>query len=319
MSKEKYRALCQTEESIPIFSQDWWLDVVCGEANWDVLLIEKNDRILAAWPLYIPLRGVVTMPPYTQTMGVWFAPTSDDTKYHSTLEKRQALCNQLIEKLKTRVFLQNFNYAFTDWLPFYWKGYKQTTRYTYLLKDLNNRNVLRENMNRQMRRNIRDARNKFNIEVKSGVAADSFIQIQDQTFERQRLRNKQDPHVLRHLIAACRERKQGDIWGGYDSDGQLHAAAFVVWQKRSAYYIAGGGNPSFRHSGAHSLVLWEAIKQVSQYTDTFDFEGSMLPGVERFFREFGGVQTPYFAVSKGKIGLLDRAIIKLSKAYRCKT
>ena len=39
----------------------------------------------------------------------------------------------------------------------------------------------------------------------------------------------------------------------------------------------------------------------------------MLPGVERFFREFGAIQTPFFTISRGKLSLLDRARIKLSK------
>ena len=38
--KEKYQELCKYEKSIPIFSKDWWMDAVCGEDNWDVLLVE---------------------------------------------------------------------------------------------------------------------------------------------------------------------------------------------------------------------------------------------------------------------------------------
>ena len=34
--------------------------------------------------------------------------------------------------------MQNFHYGITDWLPFYWEGYRQTTRYTYMLKDIRN-------------------------------------------------------------------------------------------------------------------------------------------------------------------------------------
>ena len=36
----------------------------------------------------------------------------------------------------------------------------------------------------------------------------------------------------------------------------------------------------------------------------------MLRGVERFFREFGGVQTPYFCVRRGRLSLWDRARMK---------
>jgi len=33
-------------------------------------------------------------------------------------------------------------------------------------------------------------------------------------------------------------------------------------------------------------------------TDIFDFHGSMLQPVERFFRAFGGRQTPYLSVTR---------------------
>lgn len=42
--KELYRKLCEQEPSIPLFSQAWWLDAVCGEAAWDVALVEKGGK-----------------------------------------------------------------------------------------------------------------------------------------------------------------------------------------------------------------------------------------------------------------------------------
>jgi len=60
----------------------------------------------------------------------------------------------------------------------------------------------------------------------------------------------------------------------------------------------GGGAPDLRNSGATSLCMWEAIQFAATVTKSFDFEGSMLETVERFFRAFGAKQTPYFAISK---------------------
>jgi hypothetical protein len=316
MSKEAYHALCRTEDSIPLFSQDWWLDAACGKANWDVLLIEENNRALAAWPLYLPRPKIAIMPPCTQTLGVWFAPFSADTKYSSALEQRQEICKQLIDRLSVRVFQQNFSCAFTDWLPFYWAGYRQTTRYTYRLHDIKNTELLWKNTNQNLRRNIKRAREQYAVTVRKGIPVDDFLKIQSQTFERQGKKNRQPEQVLRRLVDTCRARGQGDLWGGYDAEGQLHAAAFVAWQNHCACYLAGGGDPLLRASGAHSLVLWEAIHFASGHTDTFDFEGSMLPGVERFFRQFGAVQTPYFAIGKGKLRLTDRALIRLNTGKR---
>jgi len=305
--KDKYRLLCTTERSIPLFSRDWWLDIVCGEDKWDVFWLEQKGHVQAALPFYIPYKGVISMPAFTQTMGPWFAPVSGDTKYTTQLGVRQALCKEFIDKLKPYTsFLQNFNYEITDWLPFYWTGYKQTTRYTYILPDLSQTEQLWEDMSLHTRRNITKAKEKQAITIRSGISVEEFLRIYARTFERQGKRIPPHSLILEQLINRSRERMQGDIWGGYDTEGNLHAAVFIVWQESSAYYIAGGGDSDYRSSGAHSLAMWEAIQYVSSKSERFDFEGSMLPGVERFFREFGAVQTPYFAITKGDAGLLHK-------------
>ena len=82
-----------------------------------------------------------------------------------------------------------------------------------------------------------------------------------------------------------------------DEADRVHAVAYVVCDRRSAYYLMGGGDPQLRTSGASSLLLWEAISQ-SRAASVFDFEGSMLRPVERFFRAFGGRQAPYLHISR---------------------
>ena len=175
-NKDKYRLLCSNESSLPLFSRDWWLDAACGETKWDVLLAEEKGKIRAAMPLYIPHEGIVSMPVYTQTMGPWFTPEPKDAKYTRTLGQRQAICKEFIDILKAYPhFLQNFNYRITDWLPFYWEGYKQTTRYTYLLNNIQDENLLWENMSPNIRRNITKAKEKFLITTRKGISVDDFL------------------------------------------------------------------------------------------------------------------------------------------------
>ena len=221
-TKDKYHLLCNTETSIPIFSRDWWLDTDCGIDKWKVLLVEEKERITAAMPLYCPRQGIISMPSYTQTMGPWFAPESKDTKYTKTLGHRQVLCKQLLNTLKSYpYFMQNFHYGITDWLPFYWEGYRQTTRYTYMLKDIRNTKAILGNMSFNIRRNITKARDKYHITVKKGISIEEFLLVQAQTFKRQQITNKEDMEVLIKLINICRKRDQGDLWGGYDEQGRL--------------------------------------------------------------------------------------------------
>jgi hypothetical protein len=83
-----------------------------------------------------------------------------------------------------------------------------------------------------------------------------------------------------------------------DARGKVHAAVYIAWAGDTAYYLMGGSEPELRQSGAQVLALWEAISFAGTIAQRFDFEGSMLPQIERVFRGFGATQMPYFSISK---------------------
>jgi hypothetical protein len=310
-NKEKYKTLCAVDLSIPLYSMDWWLDTVCRENNWDVLLYEREDKIEASMPFYSPCKGMITMPAYTQTMGIWFNPEFEDKKYSKNLHRKQLICMYFIEHLPANnYFLQNFHYSFTDWLPFYWKGYRQTTRYNYVIPNTGNSDELWNNLSGDIKRNIAKARKKYHIEIRKNISIDLFMELNRQTYERQNMKAFES-EILEKIIAASRKRNQGDIWGAFDDRGRLHVAVFVVYQGNCAYYIASGSNPLLRKSGAHAFVLLEAIKEASKKVDSFDFAGTMLEGIEHFFRSFGATQMPYCTISKGKMNLMKKVFIKV--------
>ncbi|GHU80070.1 hypothetical protein FACS1894145_5650 [Bacteroidia bacterium] len=310
--KERYRILCKNELSIPIYSRDWWLDGVCGESGWETLLYLKNGEIEAAMPYYAPGSRVISMPLYTQTMGIWFNPAFEDKQYSRNLFRKQAICEDFIMRLPAHdYFLQNFHHSFTDWLPFYWHGFRQTTRYTYVLPDIGNPNELWNGLCENITRNIQKAKNKFQLTVKRKVPTDKFLELNAQTYLRQGMKPYY-PEMLKKLIELSRSRNQGDVWGAYDSENRLYAAVFVVWQENCAYLIAGASDEAFRKSGGQALALWTAIKDLSGTVRSFDFEGSMLRGVERFYREFGAQQMPFFVIEKGKMSLWKKVKIRMN-------
>ena len=118
-----------------------------------LLLYDKQGSVEAAMPLYMPRQGYVIMPAYTQTMGPWIATASTDSKYTSLLGKKQAILGKLATQLShLHVFRQNFAWTMTDWLPFYWQGFEQTNRYTYLLNRLRPPSLNSENLSKTIRR-----------------------------------------------------------------------------------------------------------------------------------------------------------------------
>lgn len=306
-SKEKYRVLCAEEESIPIFSQAWWLDATAGQDNWDVALVDSGERIMAALPYMIKKRFglvVLTQPALTQTLGPWLR--NSDAKYAKMLGQQKDLMQSLIDQLPVADhYSQNWHHSQKNWLPFFWSGFSQTTRYTYALPDLSSEKAIWGEFQANIRTDIRKAKDRFNITIRTDLALEDFVALNRLVFERQ---GKQLPYTesfIEKLDAACIENKARKIFIAEDAEGKRHAGVYLVWDKNSAYYLMGGGDPELRNSGATSLCMWEAIKFASTVTKRFDFEGSMLEPVERFFRGFGAIQTPYFSVSKTRSKLLS--------------
>ena len=136
------------------------------------------------------------------------------------------------------------------------------------------------------------------MEVRDDLGLDRFYDVYAKTFARQGVEVPDAFATIARLDAACAAHDARAMLFATDDAGRVHAVSYAVWDRSAAYYLMGGGDPELRTSGASSLLMWEAIMRARAVSDVFDFEGSMLQPVERFFRSFGGRQTPYLWVSR---------------------
>tara|TARA_R110001592_G_scaffold45986_2_gene146684 strand:- start:13548 stop:14510 length:963 start_codon:yes stop_codon:yes gene_type:complete len=297
-NKEKYLLFCEQERSIPIFSQAWWLNTVAGDV-WDVCLLENGEGVLATMP-YVMSSGsygfvYLSHPRLTPVLGPWLKPAKG--KYSKMLSQQKDWLQALIEQLpKYDYFNQNWHYSQTNWLPLYWKNFEQTTKYTYVLEDLSDNNKLWNDLDSSLRTQIRKAE-KAGLVVRNDLPIEDFIALNEMTFLRQGMKMPDSESFIKMFAEKAQERNQCMWFIAKDDKDQNHAGVLIVWDEQSAYYLMGGGNPDLRTSGAASLCMWEAIKFASTVSEKFDFEGSMLESVERFFRGFGAVQKQYFSVT----------------------
>jgi lipid II:glycine glycyltransferase (peptidoglycan interpeptide bridge formation enzyme) len=281
-----------------IFAHRWWLEAV-APGMYEILEVKKGDGIQAAWPIvYRKIDGVkhVCMPSLTQKLGILFTPSNaGPVEAQSTNQK---LTTELIEQLgDTASFHQNFHENFTDWLPFCWQGFTQTTRYTYVLEDLSDLNILWNNVRQKAKTEIRKAQ-KLGIQIRDDLDIEQFSEVIRKTFARQTLTPSSSNDFVCRLDAACSKHVGRKIFAGVDPQGRVHAAVYVAWAGNTAYTPMGGGDPELRQSNAYRLACWEAMMFASSIARRFDFMGSMLPQVEPTFRGFGAKQVPYFSIAK---------------------
>jgi len=303
-NKEKYRILCEREKSIPLFSKSWWLDAVAPD-NWEVILIENGEEIISALPYVIykkAIFNIVAMPILTPITSIWIKYPNGQ-KYLNRLAYQKEIYEKIIERLPNfDYFEQNFDYSFENWLPFYWNNFKQTTKYTYVIEDLSNLDELAKNFRSNTSQKIRKASKIVDVYCDNDI--EKFYNINKLSFERQNMKMPYSLQYLKEIDNICNEKNCRKVWFAEDKEKRIHSALYLVWDSQSAYYLMGGGDPELRNSGAMPLLVWEAIKFASTVTQKFDFEGSMIKPIETFFSGFGGVQKPYFQISKTNSQLL---------------
>jgi len=94
-------------------------------------------------------------------------------------------------------------------------------------------------------------------------------------------------------------------------EGNVIAVNFLVYDDNTVCYLMGGIHPDFKDLGGMDVVQFESIKFALESERAFDFEGSMIESIEKYFRSFGGFQKPYFNISKTNSKLLKiRSLIK---------
>src|SRR5690606_22623478 len=96
------------------------------------------------------------------------------------------------------------------------------------------------------------------------------------------------------------ENNAGFILEAQTSNNETIASALFAYDNLATYYLVGAVNPKFRQSAAPSLLLWHGIIKGMQHSQSFNFEGSMVPEINKYFSTFGGTLTLYYGIKHFK-------------------
>ncbi|MCI6413336.1 MAG: GNAT family N-acetyltransferase [Butyricimonas virosa] len=299
-NKSIYIDFCDRETNIPIFSTPWWLDAVCGPENWDVILVEKGNEIVASFPYYMKKGKLgmkyITMPILTQKLGSYIKYPANQ-KYSSRLSYEKEIMLEIINQLPpSDYFNVHFDYRYSNWLPFYWKDFQQTTRYTYVLEDISDPEHVFSCFEHSKRKNIKKAIKE--VEIFYDLPCEDFYENHKMTLQKQGEVISYSYEIFERIYKGIYANNAGRVIYCKDSEGNIHAALLVIWDNESAFDLISTIDPSYRNSGAATLLVYEMIKLLSGKVNKFDFEGSMIEGVEESFRKFGTIQKSYFRIYK---------------------
>lgn len=294
-----------------VFNSPGWL-ALYGNKLHLFGIYSGDDELAGAFFLYWDRRAGFSFfrnPPYTPHIGWVFENRSQNhARALSQNKKVMEVMADFMQSLPVGVISCAFPFNASDMQPFTWKKFKVVPNYTYRLPLV----LPVEELGKRM---AIELRNRLRKTVKDGLSVEKITdydvveKLVLKTFDRKH--KAIDKNLLEKILLCFADASNSFAFAAM-SKGQPVAATLTIHDRSTAYYLLGGYDPATKHSGAGILCMWQSILHSRELgLDTFDFEGSMLPEVERFFRGFGADLVPYFTVNKAWLPL--EFVLKLLK------
>ncbi|MBX2814927.1 MAG: GNAT family N-acetyltransferase [Saprospiraceae bacterium] len=295
--KSFYRAFAASGAALPLFFQPWWLDLVCKK-KWEVLYYQEAGRVVAVYT-YFPKRKwgfhYVTMPDLTRFMGPYFLEEMGERKL-------QKISMKLIKTLAPYDGVeQTLHYQIVDWLPFSWSGFAQTSRYSYVLRNILQLDQVLAGMSTDYRNN-KLKKSAMHLSFEVGQELEEAWECFEAPFKRKSMVVPMRHKFFQRLLNGVRERGAGEIFVMRNDQQEAIANGLVVWQEKTSYLLLLGESPAGRSGYAGVGLIWNIIQHLAQEKgiEEFDFMGSMDEGIARVRQNFGATQKVYFSVKREK-------------------
>jgi len=292
------------EPSVGVFGSKHWLSIYGDKLS--IIGIYKDEHQLIGGFYYLKTKKFgltfIKLPPYTPHCGLFFHSASKNTSSVNNFSKEimNEVCSYFLNQNSALTILA-FPSNMIDFQAFIWRKFKVIPNYTYRINlnqsietiqsnfDSKNRNVI----NKAIKEGVTIIENSLNKSELFNFFTET-LNTTDANIYAQELKN------VFHVFA--NDYNSFSIEASKNSE--LLGSVFCVFDKHVCYYLLGGVNKISGIQGVNNLLIQTCIqKSKALGCSTFDFEGSMIKGVEKFFRSFGGELVPYFTVNKAILPL----------------
>lgn len=294
----KYLALIS--ECGSVFHSPEWLAVnrdtlqLCGIYNDENLIgaffystIRKGPLIFHSNPQFCPSIG-----------WIFNSGATNQSKILTATKKALELTAEYFDSLSGTVLRCSMPPDVTDMQPFIWKNFKVIPGYTYHHSLLNSTDEIMRRISPE-HRNLMKKAEKDGIISKESSDLELVKSLIKKTFDRKE--KSLNEKILDRILFEYSVSGKYFAHVAYKNEKPI-AATFHIYDQHKAYYLLSGYDPMEKHGGAGILNIMNAMWKAKELgITTYDFEGSMLTEVERFFRGFGPELIPYFTFSKSSL------------------
>lgn len=285
INSEKWNHCIENAPNSRLYANDWHLDRTAD--FWDALVWGDYDYVMP-----LPIRkkfgiSYVYQPLYSQQLGIFPSPDNKIAAafYHELLQNIQY--SDVYINSENPIIKSNEALTF---LP----------RKNYLLDLKNDYNTIYSNYSKNTKRNIVKAFQN-NLHVIEGIRLEEFL-----AFKKENLPvklAKSDVEKLKSIVAYGQYKGIGEIYGVYSAANELCAAVYFCRWKDRVIYLNAVSNDEGKELKAMYFLVENFIRSNAGRELKIDFEGSMIPGVERFYQGFGALPEIYFQLKINRLPL----------------
>jgi len=265
-------------------------------------IYDKGNNLIGGFHIYKQKKmgfSIYRNPPFTPHIGPFLKiDAQNSSNVISKYREALLLMADFLDNIKYSIISISLDKNIIDALPFIWKKFKVVPGYTYILDLDRSLDDIYKNMTAERRNDIKKgAKDKLIVEKTNDYNIVKSLVIK--TFLRQK--KEINKEMINKILFDFANNNNSFAFVTF-KDKEPIATVFCVYDKQTSYYLLGGYNFENKHHGAGPLALWESIRYSKEIgLKYFDFEGSMIPQIEKYFRGFGGKLTPYYRINKAKL------------------
>lgn len=294
----------KAEPVVGVFGSKKWLSVY--DEALTLIGIYKDEHQLIGGFYFLNTKKYgftfLKLPPYTPHCGLFF---HSDSKNNSSLNNfSKEVMNEICDFFtvqKSALTVLAFPSTIIDFQPFIWNKYKVVPNYTYRIGLEKSIEDIKANFDSKNRNVINKAIKEEVLVTENALAKEELYRFFINSL------NTTDANIyeeeLKNIFLKFSDDSNSFSMVAKKND-ELLGVVFCVYDRHNCYYLLGGVNKQSGVQGVNNLLVQKSIEKAQALgCTTFDFEGSMLKGVEKFFRSFGPELVPYFTVNKASLPL----------------
>lgn len=292
----------KAEPHIGVFASKKWLDVYGDDLT--LIGIYKDEHQLIGGFYYLKTKkygfDFIKLPPYTPHCALFFEGQSKNASSVNNFSKEimQDVC-EYFKSQKCSLFILAFPYKIKDLQHFIWNNYKVIPNYTYQIDLSKSIDVIKGNfdskhrnvINKAIKDGVEVSCNSLNSEITYDFFKQNLLQAGANVYEKE----------LKNILCLFSDSTNSFTMSA-TFNGRVAGMVHCIFDKNVCYYLLGGTDKNSGAQGVNNLLVQYSIEKAKELgCSIFDFEGSMLKGVEKFFRGFGPELVPYYTVNKANV------------------